>query len=320
MKFSVIIPCKNSAGTINAAIESIRKQKGTGITWEAILIPADDDDPTFDSIEDKRQVKVVKSHRHVDLAESRNLGIDAAKGDIICFLDADDRYENNAFSDVSSIFTTHMDIDTVVGEILLSTPTQNSLFSPDYKNQHTLISKAEKDEFLSSDNLWFQVGALFSRSAFLRESQLRFDNSLAFNEDLLFAVNVVLKTKIVGLLPSPVLLFTASENGAHTNRREEALVAIAFSWKYLSCYFDNNGYKKSANYWKNRLIKGFLISCAPSDRKKRHSLACVFRKQKLLKGLHSKKYWYLVLCFKTFGYLFTWKCYAVASVLKHRKK
>ena len=88
MKFSVVIPCRNAANYIQGAIESVAIQTVQPI--EVILV---DDGCTDDSIAIAKRIlpdiKVLPSN-YRNGAGTRNVGIEAAKGDWIAFLDADD--------------------------------------------------------------------------------------------------------------------------------------------------------------------------------------------------------------------------------------
>lgn len=88
MKFSVVIPCHNAGPYIGEALRSVAEQ--THPPHEVIVI---DDASTDDS------VKIVESSpldvrllhcEHRNGAATRNVGIEAATGDWIAFLDADD--------------------------------------------------------------------------------------------------------------------------------------------------------------------------------------------------------------------------------------
>lgn len=96
-KVSIIIPIYNAEKYLRRALNSIISQTYTH--WEAILI----DDGSIDSSgkiaheyanHDSRFIIIHQNNKGVSFA--RNQGLNAASGDYICFLDADDFYHSQA--------------------------------------------------------------------------------------------------------------------------------------------------------------------------------------------------------------------------------
>ncbi len=87
---TALIPCYNAAAYLPNAIASVRAQ--TRPVDEIIVI---DDCSTDGSAElaTSLGVRVVSTDRNSGPSRSRNLGIEAARGDIVAFLDADDWWE-----------------------------------------------------------------------------------------------------------------------------------------------------------------------------------------------------------------------------------
>lgn len=93
MKFSVVVPVYNTAMYLNRCVESVLNQSFKD--YEIILI---DDGSTDESMDicnqyselDKRIVTIHQDNKGSSAA--RNVGIDNASGDYICFLDSDDYY------------------------------------------------------------------------------------------------------------------------------------------------------------------------------------------------------------------------------------
>lgn len=91
---SIIIPVYNASHFLEETINSIQEQ--TYSNWEAIFIDDCSSDNSYDIIkkyqkEDKR-IKLIKNKTNSGAAISRNNGISKAKGDYLCFLDADDKW------------------------------------------------------------------------------------------------------------------------------------------------------------------------------------------------------------------------------------
>lgn len=93
---SVIMPAHNAADYIEASIQSVLKQ-----TYHAIELIVIDDASTDETtsivdrfIDTDSRVNLLLSDDNVGVAETRNLGVRAAQGKYIAFLDSDDQWES----------------------------------------------------------------------------------------------------------------------------------------------------------------------------------------------------------------------------------
>jgi len=92
MEFSVVVPAYNPGAFLPLVIQSIRNQNHLA---EIILI---DDGSTDETHKVAALVDIYyKNPRTMGLSYSRNLGLSLAKGDYICFIDADDIVVEGAF-------------------------------------------------------------------------------------------------------------------------------------------------------------------------------------------------------------------------------
>lgn len=91
MLFSVIIPAYNAENFIKRSINSVLNQTYTD--FELIIVNDGSTDKTVEyakAFNDNRIIVIDKINEGVSIA--RNTGINIAKGEFICFLDADDEY------------------------------------------------------------------------------------------------------------------------------------------------------------------------------------------------------------------------------------
>jgi glycosyltransferase involved in cell wall biosynthesis len=97
--FSIVIPVYNRAYILSTAIESCLKQLYEN--FELIIVDdasADHSLQIAQSYKDER-IKIIVNEQNKERCVSRNIGIKAAKGDYICFLDSDDYFLENHLSD-----------------------------------------------------------------------------------------------------------------------------------------------------------------------------------------------------------------------------
>lgn len=89
MKLSVIIPCKNEAGTVNQLLESLVRQ--TLQADEVIVVDSNSTDTTVEEalgFQNRLAISIVTA-KEKGVAHARNTGGNAATGDALIFADAD---------------------------------------------------------------------------------------------------------------------------------------------------------------------------------------------------------------------------------------
>ncbi len=191
---SVVIPTYNHAHFLRRALQSVLDQTYTN--WEVILIDnhsQDNTDEVVQSFNDSR-ITLLKIHNNGVIAASRNMGILAAEGEWIAFLDSDDLWYPkkleiaiNGIQEDSSIdvcSTDEMLVDEATGnrQLLKFGPycsdfyksllvTGNrlspsaSLVRRDFLNKNNLLFRENKEFVTAEDyDLWMllaQAGAKF---------------------------------------------------------------------------------------------------------------------------------------------------------------
>ena len=91
-KVSVITPAYNAASFLQETVNSVRVQ--TFCDWEMIIVDDCSTDETYDLstriAETDKRIKVLHNDKNIGVAATRNKALDAAIGEYIAFLDADD--------------------------------------------------------------------------------------------------------------------------------------------------------------------------------------------------------------------------------------
>jgi glycosyltransferase involved in cell wall biosynthesis len=85
---SVIIPTYNRAALVAEAIASVKSQ--TFRDFEIIVVDDGGIDGTFEALTADRDLRVLRHSRRGGVAAARNLGVSAARGQWLAFLDSDD--------------------------------------------------------------------------------------------------------------------------------------------------------------------------------------------------------------------------------------
>ena len=93
MDLSVIIPCRNVAGTIGAQLDALAAEEWDG-EWEVVLVDNGSTDGTrrvLDRYADRTdRIRVVDAAEGGGVSYARNAGIEAGKADRLAFCDGDD--------------------------------------------------------------------------------------------------------------------------------------------------------------------------------------------------------------------------------------
>ena len=93
--FSIIIPTYNRVKKIEIAITSVINQ--TYKNWELIIVDNKSKDKTKDLIKsyNNKKISFYEIENNGVIAKSRNYGIKNSCGEYLCFLDSDDRWDQN---------------------------------------------------------------------------------------------------------------------------------------------------------------------------------------------------------------------------------
>ena len=116
MKISVITVCYNSAKTIASVLQSVTAQTHPDI--EYIIVDGASKDATLEIIrQNSSRVTTLISEKDRGIYDAMNKGIAAATGDIICFLNSDDRYEDNSVLQRVADAMADPKLDALLGDV-----------------------------------------------------------------------------------------------------------------------------------------------------------------------------------------------------------
>lgn len=227
MRYSIIIPCYNTEKYILKALESINNQ--TYKNLELVIINDGSSDKTEDIVLD-----FIKSNPTLDIvykkiensgpSTARNVGLDLATGDYVCFLDSDDSYDPHLFEEIEAMIKDEYDVIYWGYN--------------EYDEEHKLISKytdffeyiddltgieAAKKKYLKELYIHTCTG-LYKRSM-IEENKLRFVTGIYFGEDYNFIYKALFNAKKVKVIPKALYDYLY---------RSTSLMHIEFSEKFLT--------------------------------------------------------------------------------------
>lgn len=205
MKYSVIVPVYNVENYLPRCIDSLLAQNYAGL--EILLIDNGSKDQSGQICEDYAAQFANITAYHIPnkgVGSARNFGLAKAKGEFICFVDADDYLVGNLFSDVESQLDSQLDL--VVFSYYNSIEKNLSEINRSEKILPT-EGKKDKSDFiglfqeLCLTDMMYTVWNKIYRREFLEEHQIVFE-SYELGEDVRFNLNVYQHVNAVLLVKS----------------------------------------------------------------------------------------------------------------------
>ena len=259
---SVIIPTYNCANFIKSAIDSVLKQRGCSL--DLIVVDDGSTDETEDILKEYYQQGLLNYYKQKNKgsASARNLGIKKAKGEYICFLDADDTLHENSIFERLIVYENYPKIG------LLCTDFHQKTFDGNKHNFYSELTSREKflNDAIKYNKLIDGNVYIFDKEIFYDPLVLRcliwtgtvmiakriFEDVGVFNENLRIAQDIELWFRIarkyeIAFLDLPTATYLLHENGVTNNIPRYYLATI----KLLEQYFEPS-YKTPENY-KNKL-------------------------------------------------------------------
>lgn len=216
---SVIIPVYNCESYIEKAIISALNQPEV----LEILVINDGSTDNTQAILDKlvtgnQKIKVFNHKNNINRGRSasRNLGIKQAKGSYIAFLDADDYYLHNRFSNDKIVFDSNKEAEGVYNAIGVYFYREAS--EVEEKNlKLTTVNEIIKSENLFEDLLYYKKGHFSIDGLTVKKTIFDivgdFDESLEVSEDTNIILKMALKCRLItGIINEPVAM-----RGVHQN-------------------------------------------------------------------------------------------------------
>lgn len=181
---SVIVPVYNAEKVVGRCIESVILQTYTD--WELILVDDGSNDQSISVCEiyahKESRIRIIHQENQGP-SKARNTGINAAKGDYICFIDSDDYVSPNYLSD----FNLDKDVDFVVQgmELIYINERLNKKYIP----LKTLVCKLDKAlEEASIYVLLYGPCCKAFKTSILRENNIVFPLNVHYGEDRIFVL------------------------------------------------------------------------------------------------------------------------------------
>lgn len=256
MKFSIITPLYNKSQYIGDTINSVLSQSYTD--FELIVVDDSSTDNSVDIVNsfiDSRIHLYTKPNGGVSAA--RNFGIGKAKGEIICFLDADDIWDIHYLKELSNLIIDYPDCGFFCGAYKKFIDTPNNVVDI-YDSRKQNESDSFVVDFIDASVRKFGIIGLTSsvsvKMEVLRRMDHWFDTSVCRGEDVDMWVRISLITKTV-YNNKPLMFYRLDATESLMNRRYN----FNYSFNYWKWY--DYGNNKSLSLLASQRIYSLAKNC-----------------------------------------------------------
>lgn len=261
---SMIVPVYNSEKTLSRCIDSILNQ--TYRDFELILLNDGSTDTSGEICDAyaKKDSRVRVVHKeNTGVSDTRNRGIDLARGEYLQFLDSDDWIT----PDATALFVrtaTEQQCDMVISQfyrVIGEHVSQKGAIDED-----GLMDRSTYANHMMQKPADFYYGVLwnkFYKRSIITEHRLRMDQSISWCEDFMFNLEYVRHTQTIYAMKVPVYYYVKTK-GSLVSQGMSMKKMIRMKRTVFTCY--NDFYKDvfdEAEYEKRRIqIYRFLIEAA----------------------------------------------------------
>lgn len=232
---SVIVPCRNVASTVAAALAGALASPLREL--EVIAVDDASSDATWDVLADLAardpRVRTLRATRR-GVSAARNVGLDAAQGEFIFFLDADDTVEPDFFPRaVAAMRETNADYCRIAHDEILPLTGQRFQFpikmdcrleGADDIREKLLprffgYSFGQVIDWYRGEPLWAKremagVWAGCYRCAVIRDNRIRFDETIEIFEDAMFLCEYLLACRRTTMIDASLYHYRRSASGS----------------------------------------------------------------------------------------------------------
>jgi hypothetical protein len=169
-RISVVVPCRNGAAYVGEALASIRAQTRAPLEVVVVDDASSDGSPAVVAAwsaahPDGPPLRLLRHERPRGAAAARNTGIDEARGDVIAFLDADDRWAPEHLAVAVGLLDAHP-------EAVLAATHARAFGNADYPWRHQIGSEGPRNVFWAALADWIVLpSASAVRASALHETR-----------------------------------------------------------------------------------------------------------------------------------------------------
>lgn len=233
VKVSIIVPLYNAENHLRRSIISLQNQ-----TLEDIEIILVNDGSTDNSLsickefeKNDKRIKIIDKI-NAGVSAARNSGLEIARGEYVGFIDADDWVENEMYEKMyEKVKSTKSDI--CISDFIVEDSTKSSPVIINIKNE-ILNEKAIREQIITnmisapdlnsnSQTIMGSVCRLLIEKELIIKNEIRFPEEISLMEDLIFCINIFLKSKKTSVDHGLYYHYVTIEDSAVRKYREDMI-------------------------------------------------------------------------------------------------
>ena len=243
---SIIIPAYNASKTINKCVESALKQTIKEV--EVIVINDKSKDDTLDKLKEYgNKIILINNAKNLGPSESRNKGIEKARGKYIFFLDSDDYIADNTCELMSSKMTDEVDLVVC------------SRFDVTSKGKKAVINEntdTDAKAFTKTSN--YATAKLYKKSI-IDKHHIKFPKQYSYAEDFYFQIKYRFYANKMIILREPLYYYLKDSEGSITNSYSKNLFDIIKVLQDIIDFFKKNNVFEKYEDELVELCAGFYV-------------------------------------------------------------
>lgn len=232
--FSIIIPSYNRSNLLKMCLESVLCQTYTD--WEAIVVDNNSIESNREIVESYNDSRItfISNPNYGIIAVSRNIGLERAKGDWICFLDSDDIWMPNKLEQIFQYLDKY---EFIFHDMKIYSITDNLLKITGSLSGRQLTSDPFEDMLLDG-NPCINSSVVIKRNIIDKVGPISQDPNLVGVEDFDYWLRIVQQTKHIKYLNQDLGYYYVGPSSVSNTDRQVTRMNYLYE-KHLHCFTDS---------------------------------------------------------------------------------